>query len=409
MEKIGTVTPIEVLPSQALGKIASSYHYVLESTSVEELFLYINESEIEITSLAIVDKQMRPKSVIDRYQISTVLKNPFGRDLMKYRTVEAMAEERAGWMLREHIFVVADQLEEVLKQKDEKIFLIVDEEHRYQGTFSTIDLLSYMSDMTQKDISLAHSVQRRIVRERQSVLTTHLEVVASSSTAKGVGGDFYSVKKTGDSTWFIAICDVSGKGVAASLVSAMLHGSVETFDFERNSLAAFVRHLNHTVFSTFEGDKYLTGIFMLLNEETGSCTILDMGHSFFGLLREEKFLKVDTDSGNLPIGIAQRIEVKPSTISLQRKDMIILVTDGLTEQQNLKGEEYSLQRLFRTIRRYKMEGPESIRDRIRSDFNIFRGDAPYHDDVTFMLIRYPDISEVEEDLDPSHTIQWDIA
>ncbi len=233
--------------------------------------------------------------------------------------------------------------------------------------------------------------------------------MASATTAKGVGGDFYSVRKIGESTWFVAICDVSGKGVAASIVTAMLHGSVETFDFERHDLVEFVRHVNRSIFSTFEGDKFLTGIFLFFDESSGRLTILDMGHSYFGMVRGEKMMKVATSTENLPVGITDHINPRPSSITLLRGDILILVTDGLTEQQNPHGEEYSMERLFRLVKEYRGEGPESIRDRIRNDFNTFRGDAPYHDDATFMLLRYPDAGEVERDLDPSQTISWEIA
>jgi sigma-B regulation protein RsbU (phosphoserine phosphatase) len=272
-----------------------------------------------------------------------------------------------------------------------------------------MDLLSYLSELTQKDIELAHNVQRRIVRERQSVLTTHLEVVASSTTAKGVGGDFYAIKKIGETSWFIALCDVSGKGVAASIVTAMLHGSVETFDFQKNSLVEFVEHVNKSVYATFEADKFLTGIFIVFDEATGKMTILDMGHSYFGFLRNDKLLRVVTTSDNLPIGISPDLKPKPNTIQLLRKDILILVTDGLTEQQNLTGDEYSMERLLGIVKKHHAHGLEAIRDRIRSDFNLFRGDAPYHDDVTFLIFRYPDAAEVDKDIDPSHTIEWEIA
>ncbi len=409
MKSIGRVNPTEVLPSQAIGRLASSFHYVHEETVADELFEYFKERNEEIPAFGIVNDMMEITGVLDRNQLTTLLSRPFGRDVLKNRAVKKIAAQRPVFRVREHIFVVAEQLAKALSEKEEAVFVIVDEQNRFRGTFSTMDLLTYLSELTRKDIDLAHSVQRRIVRERQSVLTTHLEVVASATTAKGVGGDFYSVRKIGESTWFVAICDVSGKGVAASIVTAMLHGSVETFDFERHDLVEFVRHVNRSIFSTFEGDKFLTGIFLFFDESSGRLTILDMGHSYFGMVRGEKMMKVATSTENLPVGITDHINPRPSSITLLRGDILILVTDGLTEQQNPHGEEYSMERLFRLVKEYRGEGPESIRDRIRNDFNTFRGDAPYHDDATFMLLRYPDAGEVERDLDPSQTISWEIA
>lgn len=409
MDTIGSIRPTEVLPSQAIGRLASSFHYVHENTIANELFEYLKDRGEDVPAFGIVNDDMKITGVVDRNQFAALLSRPFGRDVLKNRPVKKIAVSRPSFKMREHIFVVAEQLSHALAEKEEAVFIIVDEQERFRGTFSTMDLLTYLSDLTRKDIDLAHSVQKRIVKERQAVLTTNLEVVASATTAKGVGGDFYAVKKIGESSWFISICDVSGKGVAASIVTAMLHGSVETFDFERHDIVEFVRHVNHSIFSTFEGDKFLTGIFLHFDEESGRLTVLDMGHSYFGMVRGDKVIKVATSTENLPVGITDHIDPKPAVITLRRQDMIILVTDGLTEQQNLSGEEYSMERLFRLVKEYRHEGPEAVRDRVRSDFNLFRGDAPYHDDVTFMLLRYPDAKEAESDLDPAHTIRWEIA
>ncbi|WP_020613087.1 SpoIIE family protein phosphatase [Sediminispirochaeta bajacaliforniensis] len=409
MKHIGIMQIPELLPSQALGKIASSFYYVHYETLVEELLEFIREQGEDIPAFGVVNDKMEPIGLIDQNQLTSLLSRPFGRDVLKNRSVKKITMQRPSFKLREHILVVSEYLAEALSSKEESVFIIIDEAGHFCGTFSTLDLLTFLSDLSRQDIDLAHNVQKRIVQERQAVLTTHLEVVASSTTAKGVGGDFYAVKKIGGSTWFITICDVSGKGVAASIVTAMLHGSVETFDFSRHNLVDFVTHVNRSVFSTFEGDKFLTGIFLVFDEKSGRITILDMGHSYFGLLRGEKLLKVITSNENLPIGITPQIEPKPSTFTLLRKDILILVTDGLTEQQNLDGQEYSMTRLFSVIKTYREEGPESIRDHIRKDFNRFRGDAPYHDDVTFLIFRYPDAKEVEMDLSPEQTMQWEIA
>lgn len=409
MDKIGALPFPEALPSQSIGKIASAFSYVHETTRIERFLEHLKDMKEEIPAFAVVDDTMRPRGVIEQKELTALLSRPFGRDVLKKRPVSRISSKRPIYMLREHIFVVAEQLKELIQRKEDAVFLLTDEKEQFRAIFTTVDLLTYLSELTQKDIELAHSVQRRIVRERQSVLTTHLEVVASSSTAKGVGGDFYTIKKIGATSWFICICDVSGKGVAASIVTAMLHGSVETFDFERHSLVAFVEHVNRSVYSTFEADKFLTGIFIVFDEATGKMTILDMGHSYFGFLRNNKLLRVVTATDNLPVGISPEFKPKPSTLRLLREDMLILVTDGLTEQQDSKGEEYSMERLLRLVQKHKDQGPEAIRDKIRSDFNAFRGDAPYHDDVTFLILRYPDAQEAEKDIDPSHSIEWEIA
>ena len=78
---------------------------------------------------------------------------------------------------------------------------------------------------------------------------------------------------------------------------------------------------------------------------------------------------------------------------------MVLVTDGLTEQQNESGEEYPIKRLYHILTEYSQESLEELRERILDDFHSFKEDAPYHDDVTFMLIRYPHEEVLEEDIE----------
>ncbi|MGC9312980.1 MAG: PP2C family protein-serine/threonine phosphatase, partial [Sediminispirochaetaceae bacterium] len=181
---------------------------------------------------------------------------------------------------------------------------------------------------------------------------------------------------------------------------AMLYGILESYDF-RYGLVEFVRKLNHSIFSTFNAEKYLTGIFMLFDEESARLKILDMGHSFIALIRNGKLHTISTSADNLPVGITPHIDPQMGAITMQRRDMVVLVTDGLSEQTNDLGIEYSMNRMHRIILAHQDDNLEEIREYILEDFHSFKQDAPYHDDVTFMLIRYPDEEEFDEDF------EWD--
>ncbi|MDC7235614.1 MAG: PP2C family protein-serine/threonine phosphatase [Spirochaetales bacterium] len=212
---------------------------------------------------------------------------------------------------------------------------------------------------------------------------------ASSFTpAQGVGGDFYLSRKITENDWVIMLCDVSGKGVAASIVTAMLYGITRTYDFKKG-LKAFVKDLNALIFETFGGDRFLTGIFMLFNEETGKMIILDMGHSYLSLIREGRLVKISSDVDNLPIGISEDLTPRAGVMTLEYGDIIMTVTDGLVEQKNGKGEFYEMERMQHIVKVNSDCALEDIRDTVLADFEHFREETPYHDDMTFLLIRYP--------------------
>jgi phosphoserine phosphatase RsbU/P len=398
VEKIGRIQINKNLPGQAIGKLISSDAYVLEDTPIEELLALFQNSNEKIPAIAVVDENLQGKGAIVRKELVSLLSRPFGREVMKKRPVSKVSAQTRSFLQSAHIFSVSDELDEVIKSGTDEFFLLHDREGRFQGLFSTQDLMIYLSNLTQKDITLAHNLQTRMVKERLSVLTADLEVSGSASTAKGVGGDFYSVKKISSKDWILSLCDVSGKGVAASIITAMLYGIIETFEFRRG-LTEFVRQLNHSIFSTFNAEKYLTGVFLMFDESKAKMKLLDMGHSFVTLIRDGRVHSIASSDANLPVGITPAIDPQVAGITLVRGDILLLITDGLTEQQNQSGEEYPLKRLYTILTKHSTESLEELRERILADFHSFKQDTPYHDDVTFMLIRYPHEEEFDEDIE----------
>ena len=396
--EIGRVEVDASLPPQSIGKLATSLYYVHEDTPIEHLFNLFQDEEKKITAVAVVDDNLYGKGTIVRKELASLLSKPFGREVLRKRPVSRVITPTKSFLNTQHLFIVSDELDAEVKSGEEHYFLLIDKTGRFKGIFSTQDILIYLSNLTQNDITLAHSLQTRMVKERLAVLTADLEIVGSSHTAKGVGGDFYSAKKITNTRWILSLCDVSGKGVAASIVTAMLYGILESYDF-RYGLVEFVRKLNHSIFSTFNAEKYLTGIFMLFDEETARLKILDMGHSFISLIRDGRLHKINTSADNLPVGITPHIDPQMGVITLQRRDIVVLVTDGLSEQKNNQGIEYSMNRMHRIILAHQEDSLEEIREHVLEDFHTFKQDAPYHDDVTFMLIRYPDEEEFDADFE----------
>jgi phosphoserine phosphatase RsbU/P len=399
-EQIGKIELKAALPSQAIGKIASSTYYVTEDTPIETLFEMFKNSEMDVPAVGIVDENMAGVGAVVRKELISLLSRPFGREVLKKRPVKRVQINPRSFIISRHIFAVSDVIRNDDRLGKDDFYLLHDESGKYQGLFSTRDLLIYLSSLTEQDITLAHSLQTRMVKERLSLLTAELEVTASASTAKGVGGDFYSLKKVSQKDWIISLCDVSGKGVAASIITAMLYGIMETFEYRRG-LVELVCKLNRSIFTTFNAEKYLTGIFLHFDEVTAKLGILDMGHSYLMLIRKKKLHKINSSSKNLPVGITDKIDPQLGFLKLERDDMVILVTDGLAEQVNQEGEEYSVERLYRLVIKHEDRSLEEIREIVLADFSSFKKDAPFYDDVTFLLLRYPKEEEFDE------TFEWE--
>ncbi|HOJ64367.1 MAG TPA: PP2C family protein-serine/threonine phosphatase [Spirochaetota bacterium] len=210
--------------------------------------------------------------------------------------------------------------------------------------------------------------------------------------AKGVGGDFYSIKNIENKKWLMGICDVCGKGISASLISAIVGGMFDIYDFNNKSIEEFISLLNKYIYNTFKLEKYLTGLFIEFEEDSGKIRIFDMGHSLGAsnlyLVRENNIISEITKNYNLAIGLVPDITTNSDLIELKKNDLFIAITDGVTDQRNSIEMEYGIKKFLKIITKNLNNDLKIVKESIFNDIDIFRGNSPQQDDITFLLLKY---------------------
>lgn len=373
--------------NQTIARIAGNFHYCWEGAMIFALADKLRENE-SIMALGVVDSDQRVVGIIVRKDFFNTMVRPYARDVFRNHPVREIMQQAERYDADMNLFSVSEEIGEDMRLPGVTYYLLVDENDGFRGIFSTQDMLLYLSQITQNDIALARKLQSRIVRERDFIVGKRFEFVASSRTAKGVGGDYYEIRRFAENLWVVALCDVSGKGVAASIITAIIWGMMSMYSFTRGGLSGFVRSLNEYIVKTFESEKFVTGLFIEYDEEKGELSVCDMGHSHFFLFRRGKLLRLNTNQQNLPIGVAAEIEPKVDTFRPREGDTLLMITDGLTEQTDMSGETYSLERVARIMRERSEDPVELLASRLTKDFHAFRGKRSLDDDVTFALMRF---------------------
>lgn len=385
-ELILTVESQKKKGGQTIGKIASSFHYVKIDKNVHKLANELTKKP-NIDSLAVVDDNRHVVGIIVRKIFFDKLGKPYAREVFRHRNVDAIMDKvEKVYDFEENVFSVSEILSDKL---DKKItyHVLVEQDNKFSGIFSTKDLLTYLSSMTQKDIALARRLQGSMVKAHLLMQEDKFDLLGHSEMAKGVGGDFYKIKKYNDTNWIWTVCDVSGKGVAASLVTASIGGMFDMHDFNLG-MGTFLKKLNSFVFETFETEKYLTGIFIDFNEETGEMLMCDMGHGHNYLYRDGKLFHLEMDNHNFPIGIMPDIEASMNKFKMESGDILFVATDGILEQPNPFGEEYGVKPVAGIIKKHYDEGLNKIKDVLIDDVNKFKQNKPQHDDLTMIIAQY---------------------
>ncbi len=376
------------LPGEVIGKLASSRFFVFEHASVYDVARGL-EKNPDIHGVGVVNRDKTPVGIILRQELFDNLGRMYGRDLYKRKLVpDVMRQPEKTFRDDVNILSVSEVLGDVLSSSTSLYYALVDGSGRYSGLFSTIDLLIYLSKITSRDILLARRLQSSIVKQSISFSGKCTTVVGSSTMAKEVGGDFYVLKRLTDGKLLIAICDVSGKGIAASLITAVLGGF---FDFYTTSgtLESFVSALNRYILDTFSLEYFVTGIVIEFDEDAGKAVICDMGHSYMVVVECGNLRRLSSEGANPPLGVVADLTPVTRTYRLKPGSLVLLFTDGVTDQTDNSGHDYTEKRLWKLLKaKGDVVDPGDLSATLSADLSSFRGEAPQRDDITFLVMKY---------------------
>lgn len=207
--------------------------------------------------------------------------------------------------------------------------------------------------------------------------------------SQGIGGDYLNIRSYRPGTWFILMGDVSGKGIAASLVASLLDGIFRTYRGKEGA-EGLLTHLNAHLYHLFALEKFLTAVLVVAREGSPTVTIYDMGHSYLFLIREGRIKRLKTHQSNLPLGIHPELSPVANTLTLKEGDVLFAHTDGLTEQHNPEGATFSYDRITRAVDAWDGNEIRTLKDLILHEHLTFRDSHPQEDDITFFLLTiYP--------------------
>lgn len=382
----GQIAAPERTQGEIIGKIISSSMYLKINTPIEDAAKILGEYE-DMYCFGIIDDNMICKGVLLRKDLFDLLGQQYGRDLYRKKPVEMVMREIPNFDFNKNIFSVAEELKYIMNVRVTAYFTVCGNNGKYAGVFSTRDLLVYLSEITTRDLNLAKKIQLKITKDSNHFENDLFEIGGGSRMARGIGGDFYFVKEYVPGKYIFALCDVSGKGVSASLVSTVLGGIFSIYDF-RAGVKSFIEKLNSYILETFESEKFVTAVIVDYHAGKGVAAMYDMGHSITRLYRNGQLYQLHPgDKSSLPLGVAPDIASVPVRFRLREHDILMLMSDGIEEQLNPEGEQYGSDRIKSLVAQNRCEGLSQLKDALFRDVDDFRGSYPQYDDMTLLLIR----------------------
>jgi sigma-B regulation protein RsbU (phosphoserine phosphatase) len=236
------------------------------------------------------------------------------------------------------------------------------------------------------DLSLAARIQRNLLPDR-NVTLNGWDIAYHYEPAGPVSGDYCDVIPVDQNNSYFVVADVSGKGVAASMLMTHLQALFRSIIPLGLPLDHLMRRVNRLFCDSVLPMSYATLICGKINA-TGHVELCNAGHPPLLTLDAENATRVD--AGGLPVGMFSDTTFTPHTIHLQPDDTLLIYTDGIIETRNFAGHEYGVDRLMTVCRNHHALNPPDLINTCIHDLTAFRNGAPKTDDLTMMAIRRND-------------------
>jgi sigma-B regulation protein RsbU (phosphoserine phosphatase) len=212
------------------------------------------------------------------------------------------------------------------------------------------------------------------------------DLAAASLPAREVGGDFYDVFSDGDERYALVIADVAGKGVPASLFMALSRTAVRIVS-RWEKTAKSVLDGSNTIFIEDSGSSsFVTVFYAILDGRQRVLTYVNAGHNSPLLRRADGTMEELLPTGPV-IGLVDCPDYEQRSVTLNKGDLLVMYTDGVTEAINENEEMFSEERLRAVIQKSHALPAAEMVDTIRRAVESFCGTTPQFDDMTIMVLR----------------------
>jgi sigma-B regulation protein RsbU (phosphoserine phosphatase) len=199
-----------------------------------------------------------------------------------------------------------------------------------------------------------------------------------------VSGDYCDVIPVGDDLYFI-LGDVSGKGMAASLLMSSLHAIFHTLIPLGLSIEELMTKANHLLVESSLANQFATLVCGKAND-SGELEIVNAGHLPPILIKNG--MMGELTCAGLPLGMFHDTHFMSSKVQLNRGDSLVLFTDGVTETVNKDGAEFGSAGLFKAIEGNGWTEPSELIRKCLDHVAGHRGNAERSDDLTMLALTF---------------------
>lgn len=278
------------------------------------------------------------------------------------------------------IISAAYEVNEVRENLERKV------EERTLELNSAIQKLKDKDKRIQIELGLASDIQKGIL-PATPLKYNFINIISYYRAMQKVSGDFYDVVPMDDGGLAVIIGDVSGHGIPAALVNAMLKISFNDALRKFTSPREIFKYINNTLMDTIKTDEYLTALIAVISP-SHDVVFSNASHRRAIVMHAAMNEIHEWDTAGLPVGAVREANetYEDKITSLESGDRVLMFTDGLVEARNISGEEFGESRLHELLRTTMTLSAEEAKNTIVSEWEKFTDGVDTADDVTLLIV-----------------------
>ena len=243
----------------------------------------------------------------------------------------------------------------------------------------------FQRERMERELELATEIQQRFQPSGPPQIEGY-EFQGISFSCYEIGGDYYDFITTPNDRMLVALGDVSGKGTAAALLMSSLHAAIHAQVAANSPLHETIISVNGYLAEITPANRFVTLFATELDPATGTLRYINAGHNPPIIGRTDGTIE-QLSSGGLPLGIMEGAEYEVGEAQLNRGEVLVIYSDGVTEACSPTGEEFGPTRLYEVVSRNIEASAAGIRDRIESSLTKFSQGTSAADDITLVIVK----------------------
>lgn len=293
-----------------------------------------------------------------------------------------------------------------MRNKDQKIIGVFQLLNKRNGLFTTedenfISALSIQSSIAIENARLYEQERQKIAMEKDLLAAGEVQmsllpkspphidnydVAGTTIPAQLVGGDYFDFIPLGNDRLVLCVADVSGKGLAASLLmvrlQATLHGFVEQLTRPKD----WVLQCNMRLYRNTASDKFVTLFLAVLDCRKHQFSFCNAGHNppvLFDASEEPRLLV----TGGTVLSVMENSIYEDETVVLSPGDTVVMYSDGITEAENKAHEQFGERRLIQVLSQSRVKPAKEIIEDVIQSVNAFADGTAQTDDMTILVLK----------------------